>query len=258
MTDFANQVVLVTGSSRGIGAAAAMQFAQRGAQVIINYREDRSGAEQVSAQINEAGGRAFPMQADVGREDDVHRLAAGIENQVGPLRVVVHNASPGNRSGFLDVTMGDFDHMFNGIVRGPYLLSQLAVRQMIAAGQGGAIVHISTILASLAIPNRTLYVAAKSAMEGLTRAMAMDLIGHNIRVNTIAPGLIYTEALRSNMAKLGEDKFTPFLPGKRFGTAEEVASAIVFLASSTASYITGTLLAVDHGLSVREAGPPSE
>jgi NAD(P)-dependent dehydrogenase (short-subunit alcohol dehydrogenase family) len=198
------------------------------------------------------------MQADVGREDDIRRLAAQIEKDIGLLNVVVHNASPGNRSSFLDATLDDFDHMFNGIVRGPYLLSQLAARQMIAAGGGGAIVHVSTILANLAIPKRTLYIAAKAAIEGLTRSMAMDLIGHNIRVNTVAPGLIYTEALRTNMAALGEDKFTPFLPGKRFGTAEEVANAIVFLASDAASYITGTLVAVDHGLGVREAGPPAE
>ncbi|MGQ9910276.1 MAG: SDR family NAD(P)-dependent oxidoreductase [Candidatus Flexifilum sp.] len=256
--DFADRVVLVTGSSRGIGAASALAFARRGAHVVVNYREDRAGAEAVAAQIAAEGGRAAIIQADVAVEADVRRLAEQIAATVGPLRVVVHNASPGNRAAFLEVTLAEFDAMFNGIVRGPYLLSQLAARQMIAAGRGGAIVHVSTILARLAIPRRTLYIAAKSAIEGLTRAMALDLVEHDIRVNTIAPGLIYTEALRANMAALGEDRFTPYIPGRRFGTAEEVAEAIVFVASDAASYINGALIPVDHGLSAREAGPPAE
>jgi NAD(P)-dependent dehydrogenase (short-subunit alcohol dehydrogenase family) len=258
MNDFQDRIVLVTGASRGIGAATALELARRGAHVVINYREDKSGAENTHAQIQAMGGKALVVQADVGNEADIRRMMETIANEIGALRAVIHNASPGNRAHFLDVTLEDFDFMFNGIVRGPFLMSQLAARQMIAAGQGGAIVHVSTILSKLAIPRRTLYIAAKNAIEGLTRAMAMDLVEHKIRVNTVSPGLIYTEALRTNMKALGEDKFTPYLPGKRFGTAEEVAAAIVFLASDAASYINGTLLAVDDGLGVREAGPPAE
>ncbi|MBL8165812.1 MAG: SDR family oxidoreductase [Anaerolineae bacterium] len=258
MNDFQGRVALVTGASRGIGAATATELARRGATVVVNYREDQTGAEHVTASINAAGGKAVCLQGDVGSESDVRRMMATVAAEVGVVQVLIHNASPGNRDHFLDVPMDEFDRMYNAIVRGPFLMSQLAARQMIEHGVGGAIVHISTILAQLAIPTRTLYISAKSAMEGLTRAMAMDLIKHNIRVNTVAPGLIYTEALKANMKALGEDRFTPFLPGKRFGTAEEVASAIVYLASDAASYITGTILAVDHGLSVREAGPANE
>lgn len=258
MNDFQDRVVLVTGASRGIGAATALELARRGAQVVVNYREDKSGADNTAAQIHAIGGRALVVQADVGSEPDVRRMMDTIASELGAVRVVIHNASPGNRAHFLDVTLDEFDFMFHGIVRGPFLMSQLAAHQMIAAGQGGAIVHVSTILSKLAIPRRTLYIAAKNAIEGLTRAMAMDLVEHGIRVNTVSPGLIYTEALRTNMKALGEDKFTPYIPSKRFGTAEEVAHAIVFLASDAASYINGTLLAVDDGLGVREAGPPAE
>lgn len=256
--DFANKVVLVTGSSRGIGAATALQFAERGAHVVVNYRADQSGAETVANQVRDCGASVSVIQADVGNEADIRRLMQTIADEIGDLHVVVHNASPGNVDTFLDVTLEDFDYMYAGIVRGPFLMSQLAAKQMIAAGHGGAIIHISTILANLAIPRRTLYISAKGAIEALTRAMALDLTPHHIRVNALAPGLIYTQALQTNMAALGEDRFTPFIPGNRFGRPEEIASAVVFLASDAASYINGILLPVDHGLSVREAGPANE
>jgi NAD(P)-dependent dehydrogenase (short-subunit alcohol dehydrogenase family) len=248
-------IVLVTGASRGIGAATAQHFARLGAQVVINYNTDQAGAESVAQTIADAGGKARIMQANVGSEADVRRLASQIESDLGPLRVVVHNASAIDRTYFLDVTLDQFDEMFHVNVRGPFLLSQIAARQMIAAGKGGSIVHVSTILAQLAIENRTLYIATKGALEALTRAMALDLIQHNIRVNAVAPGLIDTQALKDSTARIGPEKFLTHLPGHRFGRAEEVAAAIAFLASDASSYITGALLPVDHGLGIREAGP---
>ncbi|MCB1441244.1 MAG: SDR family oxidoreductase, partial [Nitratireductor sp.] len=178
-----------------------------------------------------------------------------VGEQWGPVRVLVHNASAINRAYFLDATLDDFDGMFDANVRGPYLMSQLAAQQMIAAGAGGSIIHISTILAQLTIQNRTLYAATKGALESLTRAMALDLARHNIRVNAVAPGLIYTQALRDGISALGEENFTKFIPVKRFGDAHEIASTVAFLASDAASYITGALIPVDGGLGVAEAGP---
>ena len=126
---------------------------------------------------------------------------------------------------------------------------------MIAAGVGGSIIHISTILARQTIMNRTLYAATKGALESLTRAMALDLAQHGIRVNAIAPGLIYTQALRTGMAKLGEENFVRYIPQQRFGDPREIASVVAFLASDAASYIPGALIPVDGGLGVAEAGP---
>ena len=145
--------------------------------------------------------------------------------------------------------------MFGANVRGPFLMSQLAAQQMIAAGVGGSIIHISTILARQTIQNRSLYAATKGALESLTRAMALDLARHHIRVNAVAPGLIYTQALRDGISALGEENFTKFIPFTRFGKPEEIASVVAFLASDAASYITGALIAVDGGLGVAEAGP---
>ncbi len=253
--DFTGQTVLITGASRGIGAATAQLFARSGARVVVNYRADQAGADQVSAEIIAAGGQAMPLQGDAGNVDDVQRMMATVSAAWGPVRVLVHNASAINRSSFLDATLDDFDLMFGANVRGPYLMSQLAARQMIDAGAGGSIIHISTILAQLTIQNRTLYAATKGALESLTRAMALDLARHGIRVNAVAPGLIYTQALRDGISALGEENFTKYIPFKRFGAPEEIASAVAFLASDAASYITGALIPVDGGLGVTEAGP---
>lgn len=259
MTDytfhFAGQTVIVTGASRGIGAATARLFAQSGARVVVNYREDREGAEQVIAEIRAGGGEAMLLQGDVGNEADVRRMMTSVEEQWGPVRVLVHNASAINRAHFLDVTLNDFDQMFGANVRGPYLMSQLAAQQMIAAGVGGVILYITSILARQTIANRTLYAATKGALESLTHALALDLAPYRIRVNAIAPGLIYTKALRDGISALGEENFTKYIPFHRFGDPQEIASVAAFLASDAASYITGALIPVDGGLGVVEAGP---
>jgi NAD(P)-dependent dehydrogenase (short-subunit alcohol dehydrogenase family) len=261
--DFTDQTVFITGASRGIGAATAKLFAKSGARVVVNYRKDRAGADQVSAAITAAGGQSMPLQGDAGNEDDVRRMMDAVGAQWGPVRVLVHNASAINRAYFLDATLNDFDLMFSANVRGPFLMSQLAAQQMIAqqaqgaiaAGVGGSIIHISTILARQTITNRTLYAATKGALESLTRAMALDLARHHIRVNAVAPGLIYTQALRDGISALGEENFTKYIPFDRFGDPMEIASVVAFLASDAASYITGALIPVDGGLGVVEAGP---
>jgi 3-oxoacyl-[acyl-carrier protein] reductase len=253
--DFTGQTVFISGASRGIGAATARLFARSGARVVVNYREDRAGAEEVVAEITAAGGQAMVVQGDVGSEDDVQRMVETVSAQWGPIRVLVHNASAINRKYFLDVNLDDFDRMFGANVRGPYLMSQLAAQQMIAAGIGGSIIYITSILARQTVANRTLYAATKGALESLTRALALDLAPHHIRVNAVAPGLIYTKALRDGISALGEENFTKYIPFHRFGDPQEIASVVAFLASDAASYITGALIPVDGGLGVVEAGP---
>ena len=252
---FPDQVVFITGASRGIGAATAQLFAEGGARVVVNYREDRPGADLVNAEITAAGGQALVIQGDVGREDDVRRMMDTVAATWGPVRVLVHNASAINRENFLAATLDGFDLMFDANVRGPYLMSQLMAQQVIAAGVNGSIIHISTILARQTIMNRTLYAATKGAVESLTRAMALDLAPYRIRVNAVAPGLIYTQALRDGISRFGEENFIKFIPWDRFGDPREIASTVAFLASDAASYITGALVPVDGGLGVLEAGP---
>jgi NAD(P)-dependent dehydrogenase (short-subunit alcohol dehydrogenase family) len=252
---FAGKGGLVPGASRGIGRATALAFAQHGANVIINYRADEDGARETLEQIQNAGGTGFIVQADVADPSAVERMVLQAEGLVSSIDVLVNNAAAFNRSSFLDVNLEDFDVSFNTNVRGVYYLSQLIAKGMVQRRQG-SIIHISSILATLTIPQRSVYAATKGAIESLTKAMALDLVDFGVRVNAIAPGLIGTEAMT---AGFGSDtmlaEMESHIPGGKFGRPEVIASAVMFLASDLARYITGVILPVDMGLSAREAGP---
>jgi NAD(P)-dependent dehydrogenase (short-subunit alcohol dehydrogenase family) len=255
MNDFADCVALVTGASRGIGRATALAFAREGAHVIVNFRKDAAGAQDTVAQIVQAGGQATALQADVSQVAELGRMVDHVEGDIGPIAVLVNNAGAVDRTPFLDVTLEQLDAVLDTNIRGVYYLSQLVARKM-AVRRKGAIIHVTSILAQQTIPGRTAYAASKGALESLTRAMALDLAPYQIRVNAVAPGLIRTEMLLSGLP--GEafiQDLQRFIPFKRFGEPEELARAIVFLASPAASYISGALIPVDAGLRVMEAGP---
>lgn len=260
MTDrcrFEGHTVIVTGASRGIGAACAEAFAAEGGRVAINYRSDVDGARTVKAAIDAAGGIAEIFQADMGQTSDVERLADEVADRLGPVDVLINNAAMMERTSFLEVSLDDFEAVWRANVRGPFALSQRVAATMVDRGAGGAIVLISSILARLAVPSRTAYIASKGAIEGLTRAMAVDLAPHSIRVNAVAPGLIATEALLAGMPDPQlQEQIQRYIPGGRFGRPEELASAILFAASPEASYLNGSVMSVDAGLGGREAGPP--
>jgi len=256
MTRFRDQTVLVTGASRGIGAATAKAFAGEGAHVAINYRNDESGAHATKAAIDAVGGIAEVFQADVGVVADVDRLAAAVQATFGPVSILVNNAAMIDRSSFLDVSLEQFEAVWHANVRGVFQLSQRIAADMVEHGTAGVIVHLSSILARLAVPSRTAYIASKGAIESLTRAMALDLAPHGIRVNAVAPGLIATEALLTGMPDPEiQAAVQSYIPGGRFGRPEELMAAVLFAASPEASYLNGAVLPVDAGLGGREAGP---
>ena len=252
---FAGKGVLVTGASRGIGRATALAFARHNATVIINYRAEEASAKETLAQVQQAGGTGYIIQADIADPDAIKRMVSQAENLLPTIDVLVNNAAVFNRSSFLDVSLEDFDASFNTNVRGVYYLSQLIAKGMVQRRQG-SIIHISSILARLSVPKRSVYSATKGAIESLTKAMALDLVDFSVRVNAIAPGLIGTEAMT---AGFGSDKMLAeiesHIPGGKFGNPEDIANAVMFLASDLARYITGVILPVDMGLSAREAGP---
>lgn len=252
---FVDRVALVTGASRGIGAATAVALAAEGARVAVNYRTDATGAERTLRTIREAGGTAEVYRADVGDAADVTAMAEGVAQALGPVDVLVNNAAQIDRSHFLEVTPEAFETAFNANVRGVFQLSQIVARSMAERG-GGAIVNISSILARLACRQRTAYITTKGAVESLTRAMALDLAPYGIRVNAVAPGLIATEALLTGMPDPElQTRVQSFIPEKRFGHPSEITEAILFLASTAASYVNGAVLGVDGGLGGTEAGP---
>ncbi len=256
MSRFVDQTVVVTGASRGIGAATAKAFAAEGARVAINYRSDEDGARATKTAIDAEGGVAEIFQADVGVVADVDRFATAVRNMFGPVSILINNAAMIDRSSFLDVSLDDFEAVWHANVRGVFQLSQRVAADMVEEGIEGVIVHLSSILARLAIPSRTAYITSKGAIEGLTRAMALDLAPHGIRVNAVAPGLIATEALLTGMPDPEiQAAVQSYIPGGRFGRPEELMAAILFAASPEASYLNGAVLPVDAGLGAREAGP---
>jgi NAD(P)-dependent dehydrogenase (short-subunit alcohol dehydrogenase family) len=252
---FTGRTILITGASRGIGAATAVLAAQQGAAVAVNYRSDEAGARQTLAAVETAGGRGMLARGDVGNMADVEQVVEQVETELGPIAALVNNAAAFHRQRFLEVSLADLDQVWNTNVRGLFYLSQLVARRMVERRRG-SIVHVSSILAQLAVPTRTAYCASKGAVESLTRAMALDLAPFGVRVNSVSPGLIETEAMLAGFTdpeRLAAVR--QHIPGGRFGAAEEVAQAILFLASDAASYINGAVIPVDGALSAREAGP---
>lgn len=255
---FEQQVVIVTGASHGIGQATAIAFAREGAHVIVNYNSSEAGARTTLAAIEAGGaGAGTLMQANIGDPANCRRLVE-VAEAVGPVTVLVNNAAGFNRASFLEVELAELDRVWAINGRGLFYLSQLVARPMAQRGRG-SIVHVSSILAHLAVPQRSVYCATKGAVEALTRAMALDLAPYQVRVNAVAPGLIETQAMLDGFPSQELlDSVRRHIPSKRFGQPEELAQAILFLASDDASYINGMVLPVDSALSAREAGPVRE
>ncbi len=255
MQRFTGQVVIVTGASKGIGQATAVAFGREGARVVVNYFSDEAGAQETAAQVQTGGGQALLVRADVSRPAEVERMVAVAEAELGPTRTLVNNGAAFNRQLFLDVSLEEFDRVWATNVRGLFHLSQCVARRM-AERRQGSIVHVSSILARQLIESRSAYGASKGAVESLTFAMALDLAPHNIRVNAIVPGLIRTEALMAGLRDPArQTAIQQYIPNGRFGTPEEAAAVILFLASDAAYYVNGALIPVDGGLGAREAGP---
>jgi len=245
-------VVLITGGSRGIGAAVALLAAQRGYDVAINFRSEREAAERVMASCRKADVNALACQGDMAKEADVLRVFEEAAAGLGRLTHVVNNAGITGRSSRLDAASADTIRTCIDLnVTGALLVAREAGRRLSKrhGGAGGVIVNISSAAATLGSPNEYVwYAASKSAVDAMTIGLSKELASDGVRVNAVSPGLIETEihALSTGDAARIE-RLKPMIPLERAGLAEEVATAVLFLMSDEASYITGSNLRVSGG-----------
>lgn len=246
---FKDQVVIVTGSSSGIGEAVARRFAKQGAKVVINSRTQER-ADRVAKEIEAQGGTAVAIAADVANRDDVFRMVRQAVDAWGRLDVMVNNAGISAIMPAEDLTEEDWRRPIDVLLTGVFWGSQAAAKQMIAQGHGGAIIQISSVYGLVGNRSRVPYITAKHGLEGMTRALAIDWAPYGIRVISVAPGYIETPLDVSDQETTGD--YTPGdvkrqTPLHRYGTVEECADVVLFAASDNASYVTGSTIIVDGG-----------
>ena len=246
-----NRSLLITGGSRGIGAAAAILAAQRGWDVAINYTRDAAAAERVAAQVRAAGRRALVVQADVAEEAEVLAMFAAVDREFGRLGGLVNNAGVVDMPARVDeMSLQRLQRMFAINLTGSFLCAREAVRRMSTkhGGRGGAIVNLSSAAAKLGSPGQYVdYAASKAGIDLMTLGLAREVATEGIRVNAVRPGIIDTEIHASGGLPDRVKQTAPMVPMQRAGTAEEVAQAIVWLLSDDASYTPGTVLDVTGG-----------
>lgn len=246
-----DKVVVVTGGSRGIGAATAQLAAQRGYAVCINYRENQAAADAVVQRIEDAGGTAIAVAADVASEAEVVRLFKVVDQRLGPLSALVNNAGIVERQMRVDeMDAGRLARVFTVNIGGYFLCAREAVRRMSTryGGAGGAIVNVSSRAARLGSPGEYVdYAASKGAVDTLTIGLAREVATEGIRVNAVRPGVIYTDIHASGGEPERVDRVKENVPMKRGGHASEVAHAILWLLSDEAAYSTGTFIDVTGG-----------
>jgi len=246
-----DRILLVTGGSRGIGAATARAAARAGYKVAINYVNDAKAADALAKEIRKAGGTAVPIQADVSREDEIIRLFETLDRELGQLTHLVNNAGITGRAGRIaDVDAGMLERVIAVNVTGAILVAREAVRRMSTArgGKGGAIVNLSSMAAVLGAPGEWVgYAASKGAIDSFTVGLSREVAEEGIRVNAVAPGLIDTDIHVTAGQPDRIERMAPTVPMARAGSAAEVAAAILWLLSDEASYVTGTIVRVSGG-----------
>jgi NAD(P)-dependent dehydrogenase (short-subunit alcohol dehydrogenase family) len=245
------KIMLVTGGSRGIGAATARLAAQQGYRVCINYQRNQDAARELVEAIAGEGGSAFAVQADIAQEDDVLRLFACIDREPGTLAALVNNAGIlETQKRVEDMDAARLNRILITNVTGSFLCAREAIKRMSTrhGGKGGAIVNLSSVAARLGAPGEYIdYAASKGAIDTFTLGLAKEVAAEGIRVNAVRPGVIYTDIHASGGEPGRVERVKESVPMKRGGQAEEVAQAILWLLSDRASYTAGAILDVTGG-----------
>jgi 3-oxoacyl-[acyl-carrier protein] reductase len=247
-TDLAGKTALVTGSSRGIGRAIALELASRGARVIVNYRAGAEAAERVCAAIAAAGGQARAIAADVSQSADVERLFAEAAAAFGAIEILVNNAGIARDNLLLRMSDDDWDAVLDTNLKAAFLCTRAALRGMLRA-RWGRVVNIASVIALGANPGQANYAAGKAGMIALTRTVAREVGSRGITVNAVLPGYIETD-MTSDLSEAARQHLTGRIALERLGRPEDIAQAVAYLCSPAGSYITGHSLVVDGGLSI--------
>jgi len=251
VTRLKGRVALVTGAQQGIGRAIALAFAQEGADVLVNYLDDRAAAEQVAEQARKAGVRAVVAQADVSRVDEGQALVTRAVHELGGLDILVNNAGVYPRSPFLELSEREWDWVLDVNLKGSCFCAQAAARAMIAGGRRrGSIINLSSSSVR-GQPRGVHYTASKGGVITMTRSMALELAPHGIRVNAIAPGTTDTAQPRGGNTEEELAAMAKTIPLGRMAQPEDIASVAVFLAGDESRHMTGQTLHVNGGLLMR-------
>ena len=250
MQQLANQAVLVTGASKGIGRGIAIELAKAGAAVAINYHRDRAAAEEVAGEIAKLGGKSLLVQGDVADLAAVEAMVAKTVETFGRLNIAVANAAYSDREPFYQADLAGFRRTIDVVMWGMFNLLHSAANQMIAREQGGSIVIVSSPHAYIPIPLSMAYNMSKGAVNQMARTAALELIEFRIRVNIVTPGWIDTPGERKFASEEAIEKAGPKLPWKRLGRPDEVGRGVVFLCDPASDYMTGSDLLIDGGITL--------
>ena len=240
------KTALVTGASRGIGRAIALALAAKGFAVALNYAGSHDAAEAVKKEIEEAGGKAFTIQGDVSKSEDVDRIFKAVKDEFGGLDVLVNNAGINRDALLIRMKESNWDDVIATDLKSDFLTTKAAAAMMMRKRKG-SIINISSVVGIMGNIGQANYAAAKAGVIGLTKACAKEMAARNIRVNAVAPGFIETAMTDGIPEKIREGMISSIHMG-RMGQPEDIAKAVCFLASDDSSYITGQVLVVDGGL----------
>jgi 3-oxoacyl-[acyl-carrier protein] reductase len=245
MSRLQGKVAVVTGSSRGIGRAIAERLARDGAAVVVNYARSADKANQVVAAIQQKGGRAVAVEADVSTASGVRKLFEQAKKQLGKIDILVNNAAIFETRSIAEVDEAQYDRLFGINVRGPLLAMAEATRYL---GSGGRIINISSNAARISFPGASVYAATKAALEALIRCISAELGPRGITVNGVAPGTTDTEMLQGGLSPELREMAIKQTPLGRLGRPDDIADVVAFLASDEARWITGTTIEATGGL----------
>ncbi len=246
--DLTGQRAIVTGASRGLGRHFALTLARAGAQVVLAAR----GIDRLETAVKEIegfGGRAVAIQVDVTDGENVRACVKTAENALGPIDILVNNAGIAVTKPMLEHTEGDWDSVLDTNLKGVWLMAQEVARRMVHRGQGGSIINIASVLGERGIAQLPGYCASKGGIINLTRAMAIELAPHEIRVNTIAPGYIETDMNRQFFTTQAGQRLIKRIPQRRVGQVEDLDGVLLMLASDASRYMTGSVITIDGGQS---------